>query len=66
MHASCIGDDPGAYLWQLYLLYGANHVCCFFAPIALNNIALNGCAIDGYNGMSCCFMGVEPAYRKDC
>lgn len=61
----CIDFDAGTYLWHLYLLYGADHVCCFFAPVTLNYVALYGCAINRNNGMSSCLMGVEPAHKQE-
>lgn len=49
------------YLCHLYLLYGAlDHVCGFFAPVTLHNIALYGSAIDRNYSMSCCLVRVKP------
>lgn len=61
---NCIQGYPGAHLWHLHLLNRADHVCSFFAPVTLNNIAFYGCAIDRYNGMSSCFVRIEPVNRK--
>lgn len=48
------------YLGHLHLLHGADHIRCFFAPVALHDVALYGRAINGHDGVSCCLVGVEP------
>lgn len=57
--------NPGTYLWHLYLLDGADHVCRFFAPVTLHHVALYGSAVHRHDGVSRRLMGVEPGHRRD-
>lgn len=54
------GGRAATYLGHLHLLHGADHIRRFFAPVALHDVALDGRAIDGHDGVSCCLVGVEP------
>lgn len=54
-------EDVATYLRHLHLLHGADHIRRFLAPVTLNNIALDGCAIDRHDSVRCCLMRVEPA-----
>lgn len=60
----CIQGPSGTHLWHLHLLDGADHVGRFLAPVTLDDVALDGCAIDRYDGMSGSFVGVKPERRK--
>lgn len=53
--------DAATHLRHLHLLHGADHVRRLLAPVALNDVALDGRAIDGHDGVSCCLVRVEPA-----
>ena len=52
--------DTATYLRHLHLLHGADHIRCFFAPVTLYDVSLNGRAIDRHDGVSRCLVGVEP------
>lgn len=53
--------EVATHLRHLHLLHGADHIRRFLAPVTLNDVALDGRAIDGHDGVGCCLVRVEPA-----
>lgn len=53
--------DMATHLRHLHLLHGADHIRRLLAPVTLNDVALDGRAIDGHDSVSCCLVRVEPA-----
>lgn len=57
----CVQGEPDTHLWHLHLLDGADHVGCFLAPVTLDYVAFDGCAVNRYDGVSGGFVGVKSA-----
>lgn len=53
-----------AYLF-CYRLDSFCHIRWLFAPVALNNMAFNGCSIHWHNSMGSTFMRREPVDKRD-
>lgn len=53
--------DVATHLRHLHLLHGADHIRRLLAPVTLNDVALDGRAIDGHDSVSCCLVRIEPA-----